>query len=46
MELCGNFTRFNISFYTLFYICTWKIAKLELTTSRAQSNFRDNVVPL
>ena len=41
-KLCHD--RFNIYLKRLFYICTWKITKLKLTTSRAQSDSRDSSI--
>ena len=41
-KLCHD--RFNIPLNRLFYICTWKITKLKLTTSRARSDSRDSSI--
>ena len=41
-KICHD--RFNIYLKRLFYICTWKITELKLTTSLAQSDSRDSSI--
>ena len=41
-KICHD--RFNIYLKRPFYICTWKIIKLKLTTSLAQSDSRDSSI--